>query len=140
MALKVYRSTSRIPVKIGDALFKLSPFTQEQKIELMQCISMDGGTRVENLAKMSFMACKFAIKEVSGIVNEDDSEFKLEFDEKGVSTESLNTLLTLELSQELLTTCQTFIQGIPKEILNPTTKKKFENVEILPQETVSKKN
>lgn len=101
---------------------------------------MDGGTRVENLAKMSFMACKFAIKEVSGIVNEDDSEFKLEFDEKGVSTESLNTLLTLELSQELLTTCQTFIQGIPKEILNPTTKKKFENVEILPQETVSKKN
>lgn len=140
MAIKVYRANSKISVKIGDAVFKLSPFTQEQKIELMQFVSMDGGSRIENLAKMSFMACKFAIKEVSGIVYEDGSEFKLEVDEKGVTDKCLSELMNTEINQELLASCQALLQGVPKEILNPVNQKKFDNVEILSDSSIPKKS
>lgn len=139
MAIKVFKKTSRIPVKIGDAVFKLAPMDQEQKTELMQYISLDGGNRIENLAKISFLSCKYTIKEIEGLVYEDGSPFELSFDEKGVSDKSLSELMNTEISQELLSACQAFLQGIPKEILDPQTKKKFKNVEIL-SESASKKN
>lgn len=141
MAIKVYRANSRVSVQIGDAIFKLAPLSQDQKVQLMQYVSMDGGSRVENLAKMSFMACKFCLKDVSGISFEDGSEYKLELDADGlVSDKSVSELMNSEISQELLVACQSFMQGIPKQIVNPSTGKKFDNVEILHEESNSKKN
>jgi hypothetical protein len=141
MAIKVHRSSSRLIAKIGEASFKLAPLSQENKVALMSYVSMDGGTRVENLAKMAFMSVKYCLKDVSGLEFEDGSEYKLEFDNDGlVSDKSISELMNTEISQELLSTCQAFMQGIPKEIINPNTKTKFDNIEILQDESSSKKN
>lgn len=119
----------------------IAPLTQEQKVKLMQYISMEGGNRVENLAKMSFECVKYCLKEVSGITFEDGSEYKLEFDADGsASDKSISELMNSEISQELLISCQSFMQGIPKQIINPNTGKKFDNVEIIQEENSSKKN
>lgn len=139
MGIKVYRANSRIPVKIGEAVFKIAPLTQEQKVKLMEYVSMDGGSRVESLAKMSFLSVKYSLKEVSGLEFEDGSEYKLEFDSDGlVSDKSISELMNTEISQELLISCQSFMQGIPKQIINPATKEKFQNIEIL-TDTLPKK-
>lgn len=141
MAIKVWRANSRIPVKIGDAVFKIAPLTQEQKVKLMQYVSMDGGNRIESLAKMSFECVKLCLKDVSGIEFEDGSEYKLDFDSDGfVTDKSVSELMNTEISQELLSACQAFIQGIPKQVVNPSTGKKFDNIEVLTEENNSKKN
>ena len=140
MAITVRKATDRIEIQIGDAKFKMAPLSQDQKIKLMEYVSMDGGSRVENLAKMSFLSVKFVLKEASGLVYADGSEYKLELDNDGlVSDKSISELMNTEISQELLTCSQSFMQGIPKEIINPMTKKKFENVEIISELSNSKK-
>ncbi len=139
MAIKVYRTTDKIKVKIGETVFHLSPFSQEQKLELMQNFSNNGGEKVENLAKFTFMACKFAIKAIEGMTYEDDTPYVLEFDEKGVSDKCLGELMNTEISMPLITACQSFLRGVPKEILDPATGEKLKDVEIL-SSGVSKKS
>lgn len=140
MAIKVHRASSRISVKIGDAIFKMAPLSQDHRVHLMKFVEMDGGSRIENFAKMAFLSIKYCLKECSGLVYEDGSEFVLDFDSDGqLSDKSISELMNTEISQELMTACQSFIQGIPKEIINPNTKKKFDNIEILDDTSNSKK-
>lgn len=142
MAVKVYSVNSRIPVSIGGVVFKLAPYTQAQKIEMAEFSNLEGGEYLQNASRMTFRAMKFSIKGVEGLEDGLTGEpYKLEFDESGNLTDTcVNDLLNLELSENLVLACLSFMKGVPKEITHPVTKEKLEGVEIVAQDLGLKKN
>lgn len=139
MAIKVFKTSDRIPVKIGDAVFYLAPMSQEQKLDLMTCMSKEGSSQIDNLTKTSFLVMKYTIKDVKGIEYADGSPYKLEMDDKGLTDACISELMNTEISINLILACQSFIKGVPKEILDPQTNEKLKDVEILALDNNKKK-
>jgi len=142
LALKVYPLSARIPVKIGDVVFKLAPFSQSQKIELAEFSQFEGGAYLQNASLLVFRAMRYSIKSVTGLVDAiTGEEYKLVFDEAGYLTEECaNDLLNLEISDKMVLMCMAFLKGIPTELLDHRTGKPVEGVEILAAESGVKKN
>lgn len=137
MALKVYRVTDRIPIRIGEVTVKLGPLHQWQKQELSSFQLMDEGHQVEELAKANFYLIKASVKHVEGIEYATGGVFKCEFEDDTCSMltdECANELLTTELKESLVVSCYAILNSIPKEICYPGTKKKVKDVEMLPVE------
>lgn len=142
MAVKVYSVNTRIPIKIGDVTFKLSPFSQAQKIEMAEFAQFEGGQYLQNASRMTFRAIKYSVKEVEGLEDALTGQpYKLEFDDSGCLTdESVNDLLSIEIVDKLMISCMAMLKGIPKEIINQQTGQKMEGVEVMPAESALKKN
>lgn len=142
MAVKVYSLNARIPVKIGDVTFKLSPFSQSQKIEMAEFANFESGQYLQNASRMTFRALKYSIKGVEGLEDALTGEpYALEFDDSGCLTDAaVNDLLSIEIADKLMIACMAILKGIPKEIVNPQTGQKMEGVEVLPVESALKKN
>lgn len=142
MAVKVYPLSARIPVKIGDVVFKLAPFSQAQKIELAEFSQFEGGAYLQNASLLVFRAMRYSIKYMSGVVDAiTGEEYKLQFDEAGHLTEECaNDLLNMEISETLVLACMAFLKGVPEQILDHRTGKPIEGVEIMPAESGVKKN
>lgn len=139
--MKVYPLHARIPVKIGDVVFKLSPFSHAQKLELAQYSQFQAGEYVQNAAKMTFRAMKYAIKSVEGVVDGLTGEaYQPVFDEDGtLSDASVNDLLNLEISNSVVMACIQFVKGVPTAILDQNGEP-MSGVEILPAESALKKS
>ena len=71
---------------------------------------------------------------VSGIFDQDNEEWELEFDEDGLVTEDcIDDLLSLEISDKLSSTVTQFLNGYPKdgEVKDPLTGKTLDGVTII---------
>jgi hypothetical protein len=118
----VYKSTDRVPVKIGDLTFWISPLRADQKLEIMSLVEREGGMEVVDQMKQSFLAVRYSVKEVEGLKNHDGSEYKLSLDDSGVMTdECLDDLLQLEVRQKIVDTCLKLLPGV-QEIKIPGVK------------------
>ncbi len=139
--MKIYPLHARIPVKIGDAVFKLSPFSHSQKLELAQYSQFQAGEYVQNAAKMTFKAMKYSIKGVEGIIDGLTGEaYQPTFDEDGtLSDASVNDLLNIEVSNSLVMACIQFVKGVPTSILDQNGEP-MSGVEIMPADSAIKKN
>lgn len=142
MAVKVYSVNTRIPIKIGDVTFKLSPFSQAQKIEMAEFAHFEAGQYIQNASKMTFRAIKYSVKDVEGLEDAlTGGTYQLQFDDSGCLTdEAVNDLLSIEIVEKLMVACLAMLKGIPKEIINQQTGQKMEGVEVLPAESALKKN
>lgn len=142
MAVKVYSVNTRIPIKIGDVTFKLSPFSQAQKIEMAEFANFEGGQYLQNASRMTFRAIKFSVKDVEGLEDALTGEkYKLEFDDTGCLTDAcVNDILSIEIADKLMVACMAMLKGIPTEIVNQQTGQKMEGVEVLPAESALKKS
>jgi hypothetical protein len=76
------------------------------------------------------LAMKYCIKDITGIQNADNSDYKLSFNDKGLSDECIDDLINCELSSQISLVTTSFVNGIPTKILNPDNTE-AENVEIL---------
>ncbi len=132
MAIKVYRTTDRITVQIGEATFKLSPLTFQQKMELSSCFETIKGQEVQDLTRTNYLAIKYAVKDVAGIEYADGSSFKLTFDGKVLEDECVEELMSTEVTAQLMVTCSSLINGISDEIINPITGKPMKGIKIIP--------
>lgn len=117
---KIYKTSDRLPVKIGDITFKVSPLTFQQRSEINACITH--ANRELDFAKMAqstFLAVKYAIKEISTIATFEGESFELKFDEDGtLCEETCNDLLNLEISPELSAFATNLLAGVPDKILD----------------------
>lgn len=128
--MKFYSTKARIPVKIYDVTFYISPLTTAQKAELAQLDQE--GNMIQSYFDKAKLAFRMCLKDIDGAQDETGAAFKLSFDEEDRLTEDCcETLLNGECSQELLIACMNFFNGVPKEFVNPATGKPLEGVSIV---------
>jgi hypothetical protein len=116
--MKIYKTTDRLKIKIGDAIITISPLNLEQKIEIQTVLSK--GT-TDAIYRGSALALKYAVKDVEGITFANGEKYVVEL-ENGVLKDSIvEDLLNFEQAQDLMITCNSLVEGIPKgvELINP---------------------
>ena len=114
--MKVYSLKDRITVDIDGVSFKLAPLSYKQKIEIQNMLTT--GQESEGTIK----AVQYSLKGVEGLTDSNDNEYELRFDDNGLTEDCLDEILNIETSMKLVTTCVTFINGIPKQIITPDGK------------------
>lgn len=102
----VYRTTDRIPVKMGEVTIWVSPFSYEQKVKLSQATKLVSGEEVMDAGKVALLSLKFSVKEVEGLVDTDGQPYELSFDADGTLTEEcVGDLMQLDNSGSLAAIC-----------------------------------
>jgi len=91
----VYRTTDKIPVKMGEHTVLISPLSHEQYAEVTSKMRYEGGQVVQDQSSMIAAALRFSIKGFSTtaeVTFHDGRDFELEWDGDLLSKESLDTL------------------------------------------------
>jgi hypothetical protein len=102
----VYRTTDRIPVKMGPVTAWVSPFSYEQKIKLASCTKLQAGVEQIDAHKIALLSVKFAIKEVEGLTDLNGQPYELAFDTDGTLTEEcVSDLMQIVGSSSLAAIC-----------------------------------
>lgn len=93
----VYKTTDRIPLKLGDITIWVSPLSAYQKADILSTMKMQGGVEVADGPKMALLTIKHSVKRLTGLNGIkffDGSEVTLTFDKnESLDEESLNTLM-----------------------------------------------
>ncbi len=113
---KIYRLSDRISIKIEDITLKLAPLSFDQKMEV-QGMVREGIAEDDNLKvlKATRTVMKYCIKDLKGVVDGEDNEYILEFDDKGfLELHIVEELLNMEHSMTLAAVCGQMVAGIPK--------------------------
>lgn len=131
---RVYKTTDRVPVKIGDITVKIAPLSLDQKNEIQE-VMIEGQKKnsVAILTKSTLLAVKMCVKEIAGLKSADDSDYQLEFedDKKELLTDNcISDLMNMEESANLMKVCAAFITSIPKKF-------ELDGVEIIKSEKKS---
>lgn len=126
---RIYKLSTKIPVKINDAIFQLSPLSIAQKDEItcmLAEVQSEGLKAAPKMLAATRLALKYAIKGLDGVF-EDDAElvpFVLTFDSEGnLDNDSLEALSNFEYSGKLNEVIMSLISGFSQ-------KNKIEDVEI----------
>lgn len=113
---KIYKTTDRITVKIGDLQVKISPLSLDQKNEI-QSLMLEGQKKnsIPILTESTLLAVRMCVKEISGLKNSDDTDYKLEFEDGKLTNACISDLMNMEESVNLQKVCAAFITSIPKD-------------------------
>ena len=137
--IKIYRQSDRIPLEISGVKFLIKPLSYREKMEITKAISMKEGEQLETILQTTLLLMKFSIKGVEGIAYHDGSPLELQFDESGeLSEESVNELLSMEITAKLNLALGQFANGIPDKVVDENGKP-LEDVKILPMAGVPSK-
>lgn len=138
MAVKIYRLSDRIPVKIGDVTFKLGSMTAAQKADLAECYTTVNGETVVDHTQAAIKVMKYTVKDIDGVeYATGGGEYKLSFVngcQAELTDDCVSELMGMEVRNDLIFACTQFAEGVPKQIMDPRTGKKLKGVEMLPPE------
>jgi len=123
--MKIRKTTEKIPVKVGELTFKISPLTFEQKCEIQNVLM--AGTAISVL-KASKLSIKYAVKDIEGLENSDGSKYEVKFDEVGLADETVDDLSNTEISDSLNYMCISLLNGLPRRFEHPVTKEPLKGV------------
>lgn len=112
--LTVYRPTDRIPVRIGEATFWVSPVTYQRKMEIASKTKMAGGVEVPDRLAVAELSVRASVKRVDGVALSDGSPLELHFDGDLLTDESFSMLMQLTGRELLVTACACLMNGIEK--------------------------
>lgn len=130
--ITVYRQCDRIPLEISGVKFSIKPLSYFEKMEVTKAISIQSGQQLETILETTRLLLKFSVKEVEGIGYPDGTPMKLIFDDSGaLEDESINELMSMEITKELNTALGQFSNGVPDEIVDENGKP-IKNIKILP--------
>ena len=132
MPIQIYRATDRIPFKIGDSVFYLSPLTYQQKIDFSSAQSSESGDVQVNVLDGAFKAIKFSVKDISGIEYADGKPYKLQFKEGVLTDECVGDLLNMDATNKLIMCCASVCRSQYTDVTDPTTGEPIEGIEVLP--------
>ena len=76
-----------ITIKIDDLTFKIKPLTYKERTDVMACIYNQNGTVVENAAKATYLAMRYAVKNIDGAFLPTGEKYQLEFDDNSYLSE-----------------------------------------------------
>lgn len=141
MAVKLYRPGIKIPVKIGEVTFFLTPLRGWQKLELAALQVQNSGQTTENIGKATYLGIKYSLKDIKGVeCAESGKPYELAFTEDrddkdrpvSLTETCVDEVLSLEMGQDLVIACFQFLNGIPKKIVHPETGQEIKHIKILP--------
>ncbi len=116
---RIYRCSDRLPVKIGDITFKISPLTFQARSEIQSDLMLASKGDMERAVQASYKSIKHAVKDISGLETYDGEDYKLSFDNEGSLTdECVSDLLNLEVFTELAMVAMSLLKGVPDKILD----------------------
>jgi hypothetical protein len=133
---KIYRTTDKIPLKIGELTVNVSPLSFEQKMTIQTEILKGGAQAAMRAAKM---ACQCAVKSIDGLEGTDGNPYSPEMVDNKITDSAWDDLQNIQETQSLIAVCLSLINGIPKEFVDPNTGKKLEGVSLIVEETKGKK-
>lgn len=129
--MKVYSLTDRVHIKIGEVVVAISPLSFKQKMEIQaEMIKFESEKDVNALMEGSFKALKYAVKGVEGLTGS-KGKYELSFEDGVLADNCVEELMNIEIGQTLTSICIGLINGVPREIINPMTKKPLEGVKII---------
>jgi hypothetical protein len=109
----IYRLTDRIPCKIGELTFWLSPLSYEQKMNLLECKKMEGGKEVVDGHKRARLSLKYGIKKVEGLSCADGSPYVPSVGPDGILVdEAVDEIMGLDCLNALVTVCVGLLNGV----------------------------
>lgn len=112
----VYKTSDKIPVKIGDLTFMLSPMKWAHKQEIADLIKKRSGNDVLEPVKEAFLTLKYSVKAVRGAKCADGTDYELPIDENGIATdEGVEDLFQFDSVPSLITVALTWFDKV-KEI------------------------
>jgi hypothetical protein len=130
----VYRLTDRIPVKIGEIEFELSPLDYGDRAKILAVKRLSGGNQIEDGYKAAALSVKYGVKNVKGLTYSDGSEMALKFESDGsLADESVSEILQIDGSDKLITIAMNFaanvfkdpsLEGVTVDLKNVTGPKK----------------
>ncbi len=137
---KIYRTSDRIPIRIGDIVITVSPLSFDQKTEL-QTVMMSAAKDPMNAVRGARLAIKFAVKGVNGLEDMDGKPYKAETGEDGLLTDvCVDELLNMDETPKLIAACSQLIGGVPSVILDPTTREPMKGISVeLPKKPKARK-
>jgi hypothetical protein len=104
--MRIFRLSDRIPARIGEVTFWLSPLSYEQRIQLLSAKRMEGGVEVDDNAMRARLAMKFAIKDVDGVTCADGSPYAPAKDADGtISLQAVDELASLPIADKAVAAC-----------------------------------
>lgn len=138
--VRIYRTTDRIKVKVDSIVVTIAPLSVDEKAEISQFMLAGKLRDFKAAAKGTALTVKYAVKDVSGIVDQKNQPYKVAFDENGYLTDQcVSELFNLEMSGKLTEICMSLVEKIP-DVFTDAKGKKLEGVEILKTEDDDSKN
>lgn len=131
---KIYRTTDRIKVKIGEIVVTIAPLSLHDKTEATKLIASgtsrkDYGVTHEGLIYL----LKCALKDVSGFETSDNQPYKLQFEDGKVTDDCISDLFNHEVHEKLVMLCTSLVRGISNKLVDHEGKE-IEGVEFLKSE------
>lgn len=90
----IYRLTDRIPVKVGELTFWLSPLSTEQKGKLSSFSSIVSGEKIEDALKAAAETIRMSVKQVDGLKDAQGNAYEVELGPDGLLTSECVSELT----------------------------------------------
>lgn len=113
--MKIYRTSDRIPVKIGELTFWLSPMSWGHRAEIVALARKQAGIDATDANKAGFLTLKYTIKEIEGLENSDGSPYVCEYEQSGCLTDDcVDDLYQLDILPQLVQVGGMFLNGLPK--------------------------
>lgn len=109
----IYPQSSRFEINIGEVTFVISPLSYQHKGHVSSFFAKKNGINFEDQINAAFYSIKYALKDIKGVKNADNSEYKLVFEGDSITDECANEVLQLAESQDLIVATAKMIEGIP---------------------------
>lgn len=131
---RIYKTSDRVKIKVDGLVVHISPLTYQVKSE-MQSLIIAG--KPMDAAVLSF---KNAIKKIEGLTDQNDDEYKVEF-ENGVLTDGcVDDLMNIQQGTKLNLISIALLNGLPEEFENPNTGLALEGVSYVEASKKGKKS
>lgn len=108
----IHRLTDKIPVRIGEITFWMSPISWEDRTRLLSFTKMVSGQEVTDAMKMAAETIRCSLKDIEGVEYADETPYELTFDSNHrLSDECLAELWQLENIDKLIKACSALLYG-----------------------------
>jgi len=112
MPVKIYRLSDRIRVQIGEITFLISPLTYHQKTEIVSNVTRSGGLEMQSAAQMAYLAIKYSVKGIEGLIDSENNPYQLSFNENGLTDECVSEIFQLGCKDKLMEVVGSLINKI----------------------------
>lgn len=138
---RIYKTSSRIEVKIEGLSIFVSPLSYHHKMELQDLMVKAADGDMDSAMKAIVKALKVSVKDIQGVrtLNEsgEDVPYVLEFQGDEVSDDCINDLLNMPISNKITAVCTSLLGGVSDKIMGPDGKP-LEGVSIVAPKMESK--
>lgn len=126
--MKIYPINARIPIRVGDVTFHVSPLSLAGRMQLGEYIMRRGGAEMRYDMAYAMKCLQLCIKKIEGVEALDGKPYEIRFDDQGFMTdESLEEIQQVLGSAQVASVVSSLIGNMADPNL-PGVKVDFENV------------